>query len=97
MDLDLYEVRATFRHAAGLLLILCRLLACGRHDYSKSKERARILASIYTKFAKWPRQKLTQSIDIHSFVFLQDFFPNTSSYAVLFLPVPGNLTYIYIF
>ena len=30
MDLDLYEVRATFRHAAGLLLILCRLLACGR-------------------------------------------------------------------
>ena len=34
-------------------------------DFLKFKDKARILASIYLKFEKWPRHKMSKNINIH--------------------------------
>ncbi|MDD7719190.1 MAG: hypothetical protein PUJ11_06810, partial [Eubacteriaceae bacterium] len=63
-------------------------------DFSKSKERARILASIFVEFVKWPRLRLPKNINIHRLEFLYQILPNILYSASEIPSVTGKLTYI---
>ena len=57
-------IRAAFRHAAGTFAHSVPLSGMRQARFLKSKDKARILASIYIKSARWPRHKMSKNISI---------------------------------